>query len=435
MSKFDRFARVIPKLYKPRVNPAVKGLLRAWAVSDDEIVQQLKNTKAQIFVRNAEGEYLDRLGSGLGVSRPAALGLLDSDFQELIPNLSLKAKQVRKIFYDTADIFWGPLFSRANTETQNVAPFNVSAGDIFKVKVDNGDEQSIKALAGDIATPGAATADEIATILSRAKSATVSVIEDQLTGDKSINIRTNTPGPKGSIEVVSSTMVGASKLDFTLQNFKITDLDQRVALYQIRSRELIIELPAIVPALRRTLKGSHHFHTDSTLESPVAPENGVWQGSFLFSPTGVSYTVTQKVATLQQAVMAGSVVPTLTVSGADDIDNAPGYLIFDWGKNNEEQPVRYIGRPNANTLLIDPSHVFTKSHAIGEQINLLVFDLKPAVPRTAGDDLAIYLTSPSDAREIVQTILRNLAAAGVIVTFVILAPDYAYLSTNPYASE
>ena len=262
MSKFDRYTRNIPRVYKPRVNPNIKALLKAWATGDDEIVTQLQNTKSQLFIRNAEGGFLDRLASGVGVSRPSALGLLDDEFQELVPNLSLKAKQIRKIFYDTMDVFWGPLFSRANTETGNIAPFNVSTGDIFKVKIDGGDEQEIKALTGDIAIGGTATAQEIADILSRTKGATISVITDQLTGDESINIRTNSPGAKGSVEIISSSMVGSSKLDFTIKKFRITDLDQRTAIYQLRPRELIIELPAIVPALRRTLRGSHHFHAD-----------------------------------------------------------------------------------------------------------------------------------------------------------------------------
>lgn len=432
--KIDRYIRNIPKVYKPGINPVITALLKSWAESDDDIVTQLKNTKSQLFVRTAEGQYLNRLASGLGVSRPNELGLLDSEFQELVPNLSLKAKQIRKIFYDTMDVFWGPLFSRANVTSVNFAPYNISPGDVFRVSIDGAPDVEAKALPGDIANPGAATAEEIANILSRLEKLTVSIITDQLTGQERLNIRTNTPGARGSIEVKSSTMVGGGKLDFTLKKFRITDLGQRTVLYQLRPRELIIELPAIVPALRRTLRGSHHFHTDATLEPPVPPANGVWAGSFLFAPTGVSYTVTRQSCVLQQTVTEGSVVPTLTVSGADDIPNEPGVLIFDWGRKGEEQPVRYIGRPNANTILLDPGHVFEEDHSIGANINVLLPDLKPAIPRVSGDDLAIYMTSPAGARVLVQNILKTLAAAGVIINFVVLLPEYQYLCENPYES-
>lgn len=434
--KIDRYVRNIPKVFKPGMNPIITALLKAWSQSDDDIVTQLQNTKAQLMVRTAEGTYLNRLASGLGVARPNELGLLDEEFQTLIPNLSLKAKQVRSIFYDTMDVFWGPLFSRSNTTSRNFAPYNVSVGDVFDVSIDGGPTQEVKALAGDIAVNGMATATEIAAILSRLDGATTSIITDQLSNQMSLNLRTDTPGARGSVEVKSSSMVGGSKLDFELKKFHITDLSQRTVLYQLRPRELIIELPAIVPALKRTLRGSHHFHVDATLEPPVGPAQGIWAGSFLFSPSGVSYTVTREACVLQQNISPGQVVPTLTVSGAEDIPDAPGTLIFDFGRKGEEQPVSYIGRPNPNTLLLDPGHVFQKQHLIGANLNVLLPDLKPATPRTSGDDLAVYLTSPSGARQIVQDILKELAAAGVIIKFVILLPEYKYLvCQNPYAGS
>ena len=435
-NKIDRYVRNFPKAYNAGLNPIVHALFEAWGSADDDVVENLEATKAQLFVRTAEGQYLNRLASGLGVSRPNELGLLDEEFQELIPNLSLKAKQIRKTFYDVMKIFWGELFQKANITSTNFAPFNVSTGDILAISVDGNDTQYIKALSGDIAINGAATAEEMANILSRIEDGTVSIITDQLTGDEYLNIRTDTPGARGSIEIFSSSMVGGSKIDFEVKKTRITDQEQRTVIYQLRPRELIIEIPAIVPALRRTLKGSHHFHADATLESAVPPENGIWQGSFLFSPIqGDAYTVTKQNATLQQNITAGSVVPTLNVSGADDIPNESGYLIFDFGSSKEEQPVKYIGRPNNNTLLLDPSYVFQKDHLIGANINVILDQLNPYTPRTNGADLAIYLTSPSSAREIVQTILKSLTAAGIIVNFVILLPSYRYLCENPYSDE
>lgn len=333
------------------------------------------------------------------------------------------------------DTFWGPLFSRANIQTANTEPFNISVGDHLGISIDNGPVQDIQALAGDIAVNGAATAEEIAAILSRIEGGTVSVIEDQVTGDKSINIRTDTPGARGSVQVFTTptpTMIGTGKLEFSLKKNRISDLPQRTVLYEIRPRELIIELPAIVPALRRTLRGSHHFHADSTIEPPVAPANGIWQGSFLFSPGGVSYTVTSAKAQIQENLVAGNVYTKVTVDDASDFPNEPGFLIFDWGNSKEEQPVKYIGRPNNSTILLDPGHVFQKTHLNGSYVNVIRSDLKPAIPRVTGEDLAIYLTSPGGARLIVQDLLKKLAAAGVILNFVILLPDYAYLCDNPY---
>lgn len=436
MAKIDRYIRNSPAIYKAKINPIINALFDAWAEGDDSVEIDIQNTKDQIFVATAEGEFLDRLASSVGVSRPSEIGLLDEDFRQLIPNLSLKAKQVRSIFYDTMDVFWGPLFSRANITSSNFEPYNVSVGDKLVVIIDGTLTQEVVALDGEIATDGAATAEEIAAIISRLNNATGSVIQDELTGNNSVNIRTNTTGPRGSIEIdSSSTMVSASKVDFLVdQEVTILDFDQRTTVYEINHREMIIEIPAIVPTLRRTLKGSHHLHADESIEPPVAPANEVWAGSFLFNPGGSAFTITQNSAVIQEILEEGEVYVKVTVDDASNIPDEPGFLIFGFGRSDEEFPVEYIGRPNDSTILLDPAHVFEKDHLVGTTVNFL--SARDAYePRQDGTDLAIYLTSPVDARAKVQEILETLKAAGIVITFRVLLPDYKYLCKNPFEAS
>lgn len=426
----------IPKVFNPEFNPVINALLVALANSDDEIQTQIENGKAQNFVRTATGQNLDRLANSLGVSRPQSLGLSDADYQELIPNLSLKPKQIKKAFYDTADVFWGPLFSRANLTSSNTGPFDVSVGDSIRVSIDNGAEQVVKAVAGDIDTDGAATAEEIAAILSRIKGASVQILEDSLTGDKRVNLRTNTPGSVGSVEILSSSMIGVSKLDLAIGVVDILNLPQRVSVYNLSPNEILIEIPSIVPSLRRTLKGSHHFHMDGTLEPPQPTANGIWAGSFFFNPTGSvsSFTVSSQKVLLQQSIVKGEVHPSLTVDDSITILSPSGYFCINFGKSTQEGPIRYRGVPNSNTILVDPSYTFRFNHSVGESINV-ISSLNPYIPRKNGTDLAIYFTSPSGAREVVQNILNTLQAAGIIVRFLVLAPKYKYILDNPYLSS
>jgi hypothetical protein len=435
-TKLKKFIRTLPKIYKAGNNPVLTALLKGFAGADDEISQQIQNTKAQLFVRTAEGQNLDKLANSLGVSRPVSLGLTDPEFQSLIPNLSLKAKQIRKTFYDTAEIFWGTLFIHTNVQTANYAPFNVSIGDIIQVTVDNGTVQEAKAVTGDIVTNGAATAQEIVNILSKINGVTASIVTDALTGQLAVNLRTNTPGPTGALEIVTSAMVGPTKLDFEIKKHELIQRDQRVAIYEIRPNEVLIEIPAIVPALKRTLKGSHHFHSDSTIETAVAPENGIWQGSFMFDSSGTqqTFTVSRQSAISEEQLNKGNVYTKLTVDDTVKITEQSGFLVFGWGMSTQEQPVKFRGVPNSKTILLDPSYVFQNDQPVGTPVNVLV-DQKPYAPKRNGNDLAIYMTSPSDARQVVQTILASLAAAGVIVNFVILAPKYKYLIDNPYLSD
>lgn len=429
----QRYFRAIPKIMNAQVNPVLNALLQGFAVMDNDITQQLQNTKAQLFVRTAEGTYLDKLANSLGVSRPIGLGLSDQQFQELIPNLSLKAKQIRKTFYETANVFWGPTFIYANTQTLNYAPFNVSPGDAMQVIIDDGATQTIKALTGDIAVPGAATAEEIVAMLSRLDHVTATVTTDSLTGHEFVTILTQTPGPRGSVNILQSSMIGSTKLDFVVGKYQLIEQSQRVAIYEIRPNEILIEIPAIVPALRRTLLGSAHLHVDGTLSPPEPPGEGIWEGSFLFDPLGTesSTTITGQNCKTQQALVKGSVYTAVTVDSTSNIIAQSGYLMFGLGTPNQEQPIRFRGVPNSKTILIDPSYVFKNTQPVGTSINVLS-SLKPYAPRTDGQDLAVYLTSPSDARAVTQTILASLAAAGVVVTFVVLLPSYKYLIENPY---
>lgn len=423
----------IPKVYSPESNPVLFALLSAIAENDDLVEATIAVAKNQLFIPTATGKNLNTLAASKGVKRPKNLGLSDSDFQNLIPNLSLKPKQIKKAFYDTADIFWGPLYSRANVTSRNVAPFDVNIGDVFSIKIDNATVQSVKVRTGDIALLGLATAQEIVNILSRINGITPSVVTNTVTGNTSINIRTNTPGSVGNVEIITSTMVSPSKVDFQIGRFNILNLSQRFVVYNIRPNELFIEIPAVIPVLRRTLKGSHHFHADATLESPVAPNNGIWQGSFLFNPTGSAgaVTISSQKCNTTQTLTEGHVYTGIAVDDTSTFKKSSGQLMFAYGTNLQEGPVVFRGIPNTNTILLDPAYVFKHNHASGTVINV-VSQNRPYAPRINGQDLAVYLPSPSAGRQIVQTILRSLAAEGIVITFKVLAPKYRYLLDNPY---
>lgn len=431
--KFQRMASNFPPIFNPFGNPGINAMLQAIAAGDTLVSADIANTKDQIFVATASGSYLDRLASGFGVQRPPLLGIADSDFQNLIVALSLTPKQIRSTFYKVLDVFWGPLYSRANIQSENQAPFAVSPGDTLQLSIDGGATVVSKVLVGDIASPGAATAQEIVNVLSRIPSITPIVITNEVTNAQYVNIRTNTPGPVGSIQVLGGTMAGAGELDLPLTLTKIISLPQRTVVYEINNREVIIEIPVTVPILRRELQGSHHFHATSAKE-PVNPTSGLsWVGSFMYDPAGgAPYTVTSQRATLVTPLVKGQVYTDITVTGANNLPNAPGYLIADWGLNTQEEPIPYLSIPNSNTILLNPAYIIKETHLAGAQLNFLSA-LSPLIPTTTGSDYPIYVTDPTSARETVQELLSQVAAAGVIVTYDLLLPEYVYFKVNPYA--
>ena len=95
MSKFDRMIKTLPSFYKAEINTYLRGLLKAWAISDDNINIQITEAKNQLFVPTSEGSFLDRNANNYGVERIPELSINDEDFRELTPVLSTFPKQVR----------------------------------------------------------------------------------------------------------------------------------------------------------------------------------------------------------------------------------------------------------------------------------------------------------------------------------------------------
>lgn len=372
MAKLEKMQRFVPGLYRPTSNVNVKGLLYAWSNEDDKLVQAIQDAKEQIYVKLAKLQYLDSLGSNVGVFRPSSIGLADDQYRQLIPALSFYPKQVVPTIKKVLEVFFGE----------------------------------------------------------------------------------NNP---------------------------------RVAVYEINPNEVVCQIPSSVPALRRTLKGSNHFHsyagkilavdnilktltvdfhssTQNLIVDELAGANfgvgayakpilsnqagyaGVilqfsastdlsvfnvndsfnigkvnnYPGSFVPNKTKL-YTVTKQRGILGMNLTAGNIYPTLTMQDASGIPDGNGKLIFSYGREAEEVGISYFGRPNNTTLLIDPSYTFLKNHSIGEVVNVIVQPyIEPAID---GSDLSVFLVGVEAARILAQQIVESVCAAGIVVRWIVLDPE------------
>jgi hypothetical protein len=333
-NKFKRMVKALPSLYRAETNTMISGLLQAWAMGDDDIEVEIKNTRDQIFVKEAAGKYLDKLASDYGVARSPELGIEDNDFRELVPVLSTFPKQVRQTIISLFDVFWGPGFTRPNINSGNIEPYNlgpvnvitgtaifttnskdvkgngtqflseIQPGDYIKpsgtsstqyakvaavisddyiilsegwsspvsvntsldmtqsltleYSVDNGrDQRTIRLKPNAFEDITSVTAQEIADFINNDiehnLNLTGSVFLDPLSGNK-LNIRTNTTGLLGSIEILGGTANAPSILNFPAGIEK----EVKCNVYEINSNEIVVRIPSSVPVLRRTLKGSIH---------------------------------------------------------------------------------------------------------------------------------------------------------------------------------
>jgi len=723
--KLERYSKIIPPMYKPMVNEFVTALLKAWAESDSQIELDVQEAKNQIFVNAAEGNYLDALGDNVGVARPQGINLDEVKYRELIPILSFHPKQIRKTFYDILDVFWGPLYSRANITAQSNDTYNLGAvtnltgtvtfengklqatgsgtsfttqlqeGDYVKyidhdkevfvrvsavvdnetlflstkytggvegqivsgvanryiprqlvIKVDNIDETfQVFIEPHEIENTQAATAEEVAASINSVKSVqdiiTASVIEDPINKLYYLNLRTNTPGLLGAIHIqggdanpfaffnlnglenavrvvnidaiqfdvgdeviiiddnqpmikrtileintddpeagTTSIIVGSNfaldgsgnniyttadyfsvgdiviiedtdtaatertivtinsdtpsagiyeivvdgasdMINYTTANdanvkiknelssyseskeaniyldetfgfkeleYNISKLSQSTVIFETNPRETIIRIPASVPALRRSLKGSLHvkgsysgdvvsidninkrvtvdfdysvvenlhegnkfaqnleeFEVITNTEgqtgvvlqfdlsvdlSNLNTDDGFsmidedYIGAFIFDPDNASYTVHQERCVLDQDIVKGNVYTAVSVEDASRLPTDSGHVMFDFGKQNEEQPIIYLGRISNTGIRINPAYTFQKNHSAGEMINMIT--LSSTTPAKDGVDYAAFSTGIEEARQAVQDIIESAKAAGVFLRFIITYPDYNF---------
>jgi hypothetical protein len=258
----------------------------------------------------------------------------------------------------------------------------------------------------------------------------------------------------------------------------------RVLIHEIRENRIEIQIPSTVTALRRNLKGSHHFHNYSgeisavdnllkeivvnidgvktlyvdeledskfgvglkanTILSNTAGNTGVtFQFSAgddlsgytvgqrfnvsrprypgsFFPDPSQAFSVTSQRGVLGQTITAGSIVPTCNMTDASGIPNTVGKLVFNYGKPNEESLVTYFGRPNNTTIFLDPVYAFTKDHVAGESVNLILTPNQP--PHPSGVDYSIYIVGVTAARVLAQRIVESIVAAGVVINWTVIGP-------------
>lgn len=135
---------------------------------------------------------------------------------------------------------------------------------------------------------------------------------------------------------------------------------------------------------------------------------------------------------LQSQIRAGNIARTITVD-ANDIPNQSGQLIFDFGTERQEGPVRYFFKPTDNTIAIDPAHVFEFNHDVGSAVTMIRRQ-GPHQISSSGREYAPYITDTAVAREILQDLILEVKSVGIFVEFLIRFPEQLYATIDVYRS-
>ncbi len=180
----------------------------------------------------------------------------------------------------------------------------------------------------------------------------------------------------------------------------------------------------------RSLTGSWHLHADESIidSRPIIDAaHPFYPGAFIAAPESDLFI--QKVnTTLQENVNAGDFKNQLTFADVSSFpDNTKNTIIFNFGMQNAEGPIKYNARPNNTTIIFNPAYEFKKSHQIGEVVNLSTAPKTGGEdygglfagykPRDDGSDYYAYATDPLSIPVVLSQLILQLTGAGIPVAF------------------
>lgn len=154
-------------------------------------------------------------------------------------------------------------------------------------------------------------------------------------------------------------------------------------------------------------------------------------GPYMYD-TKAPFVVSSYVGKIVTDVKAGNIVFNLNVETPNNIPNEQGFLIFDYGLNTQEGPVRYLYKAAEGTIALDPAYIFQYNHTPGSSITAI--RRKGAhVMSGLGKEYAFYVSDPSAARLILQGLIEDVKSAGVFLRYLVRYPQLYYSAFDVYS--
>lgn len=154
-------------------------------------------------------------------------------------------------------------------------------------------------------------------------------------------------------------------------------------------------------------------------------------GPYMYD-TLAPFIVSSYVGTSSQEIRAGNIVLNLQINTPNNIPNEEGYIIFDYGLNSQEGPVRYLYKASSGMIALDPAYVFKYNHSVGTTITAI--RRKGAVVMGGlGKEYAFYVSDPAKARQILQDLISQVKSVGLFLKYIIRYPTLYYSEYDVYS--
>lgn len=210
--------------------------------------------------------------------------------------------------------------------------------------------------------------------------------------------------------------------------FKITSVPSTTTFTYISSGEEGTAINGLARAERINManSGSLAYLTTSQIDTGIL-------GPYLWDESA-SFVLSSFTTKIQEKVNAGSGIKTLAIDPVNNIPNEEGFIIFGFGTESQEGPVRYLFKPSDGTLQMNPAYTFESDHEIGESITVIRRRGAHTISST-GNEYAPYITDPSVARETLQELLRQTKSVGIFINFLVRFPEQLYSTLDVYRSN
>lgn len=165
------------------------------------------------------------------------------------------------------------------------------------------------------------------------------------------------------------------------------------------------------------------------LTSSIA-NSGIY-GPYMYD-TAASFIVSSYTGNITQQINAGNIILNLQIETPNNIPNEQGFLIFDYGLNTQEGPVRYLYKASEGTLALDPAYVFRYNHSVGSSITA-IRRRGAYVMSGLGKEYGFYVSDPAKARQILQDLIGQVKSVGLFLEYIIRYPTLYYSEFDVYS--
>jgi len=131
-------------------------------------------------------------------------------------------------------------------------------------------------------------------------------------------------------------------------------------------------------------------------------------------------------------IKAGNIVLNLEINTPNNIPNENGYIIFDYGLETQEGPVRMLYKASEGVIALDPAYVFQYNHPVGSTITSIRRKGSPVLSGL-GKEYPAYLSDPAAARQILQDLMSSVKSVGTFLKYVISFPKLYYSDFDTYS--